>query len=56
MANFKRETESILIASQNYAIRTNHIKVKIVKMHQNSECRLCRERNKTVNYMIDATK
>ena len=29
--NFKRETESLLIAAQNNAIRTNHIKVRIDK-------------------------
>ena len=27
--NLKRETESLLIAAQNNAIRTNHIKVRI---------------------------
>ena len=29
--NFKRETESFLIAAQNNAIRTNQIKARIVK-------------------------
>ena len=29
--NFKRETESLLIAAQNNAIRTNHIKARIDK-------------------------
>ena len=32
--NFKRETESLLIAAQNNAIRTNHIKARIDKMQQ----------------------
>ena len=36
----KRETESLLIATQNNAIRTNHIKARIDKMQQNSRCRL----------------
>ena len=35
--NLKRETESILIATQNNAIRTNYIKVKIDKTQQNSK-------------------
>ena len=35
--NFKRETESLLIAAQNNAVRTNHIKVRIDKMQQNSK-------------------
>ena len=39
--NFKRETESLLIAAQNNAIRTNQIKARIDKMQQNSKCRHC---------------
>ena len=27
--NFKRQTESLLIAAQNNAVRTNHIKARI---------------------------
>ena len=42
--NFKRETESLLIAAQNSAIRTNHIKVRPDKTQQNSKCRLCGDR------------
>ena len=37
--NFKRQTESLLIAAQNNAIRTNHIKARIDKTQQNSKCR-----------------
>ena len=32
--NFKRETESLLIAAQYNAVRTNHIKARIYKMQQ----------------------
>ena len=42
--NFKRERESLLIAAQNSAIRTNHIKARIDKTQQNSKCRLCGDR------------
>ena len=35
--NFKRETKSLLMAAQNSAIRTNHIKARIDKMQQNSK-------------------
>ena len=35
--NFKRETESLLIAAQDNAIRTNHIKARIDKTQQNSK-------------------
>ena len=36
--NIKRETESLLIAAQDNAVRTNHIKAKIGKTQQNSKC------------------
>ena len=50
--NFKRETESLLIAAQNNAIRTNHIKARICKTQQNSKCRLCGDRYRTINHVI----
>ena len=50
--NFKRETESLLIAAQNNAVRTNHIKAKIDKAQQNSKCRLCGDRDETINHII----
>ena len=50
--NFKRETESLLIAAQDSAIRTNHIKARINKTQQNSKCRLCGYRDETINHMI----
>ena len=50
--NFKRETESLLIAAQNNAVKTNHIKVRIDKTQQNSKCRQCSDRDETVNHII----
>ena len=50
--NFKRETESLPIAAQNYAVRTNHNKVRIDKTQQNSKCRLCGDRDETINHII----
>ena len=50
--NLKRETESLLIAAQNNAKRTNHIKARIDKTQQNSKCRLCGERDDTINHII----
>ena len=50
--NFKRETKSLLIAAQDNAIRTNHIKARIDKTQQNSKCRLCGDRDETINYII----
>ena len=50
--NLKRETESLLIAAQNNAIRTNHIKARIDKTQQNCRCRLCGDRDETINHII----
>ena len=51
-ANFKRETKSLLIAAQNNAIRANHIKARIDKTQQNSKCRLCGDRDETIDHII----
>ena len=50
--NFKRETEPFLIAAQNNTVRTNHIKARINKMQQNCKCRLCSDRDETINHII----
>ena len=50
--NIKRETESLLIATQNHAIRTNHIKTRIDKTQQNSRWRFCGDRDETINHII----
>ena len=50
--NFKRKTESLPMAAQNSAIRTNHIKATIDKPQQNSKCRLCGYRDETINHII----
>ena len=50
--NLKRETKSLLIAAQNNAVRTNHIKARIDKTQQNSRCSLCGERYETINHII----
>ena len=50
--NFKRETESLLMAAQNSTIGTNHIKTRLDKTQQNSKCRLCGDRDETINHII----
>ena len=37
---------------QNSAIRTNHIEARIDKTQQNSKCRLCGDRDETINHII----
>ena len=49
---FKRETESILIAAQNNAIRTNHINMRIDRTQQNSKFRLWGDTDETINHII----
>ena len=50
--NFKRYTKYLLIAAQNNAIRSNQIKARIDKMQQNSKCRPCGDRDKSINHII----
>ena len=40
------------IVLQNNAIRTNHTKARIDKKQQNWKCRLCGDRNETINHII----
>ena len=50
--NLERETESLLIAAQNDAIRTNYVKLRIDQTQQNSRCRLFSDRDETLNHII----
>ena len=50
--NIQRETESLLIAAQINAIKTNYVKEKIDNTQQNSKCRLYSDRNETINHII----
>ena len=50
--NLKIETESLIIGTQNAAIRTNYIKAKIDNSQVNSNCRLCGKRGRIVNHML----
>ena len=48
----KRETEFLLIAAENNAIRTNYIKSRINKTQQNSRFWLCGDRDEMINHII----
>ena len=50
--NIKGEAKSLQKATQNNAIRTNHIKAGIDKTQLNSRCRLRGDGDKTINHMI----
>lgn len=48
----KRETESLIMAAQEQAIRTNSIKAKIDQSQQESKCRMCGKADETVNHLL----
>ena len=50
--HFKSETESLPIAALDHAVRINHVKARIDKTLQNSKCRLCGDRDETINHII----
>ena len=52
MAKDGKEIQSLLIAVQNNAIRSNYVKAKIDKAQQNSRHRLCDDKDETINYII----
>ena len=50
--NLKRETASPLITVKKQRQITDHIKARIDKMQQNCKCRLCGDRDETINRLI----
>ena len=49
--NCKRETEFLLIATQNNVIRDNYIKATADHTQLNSKCRLCDDKDETINHL-----
>jgi len=49
--NLKKETEGILTAAQDQALRTSVIKVKIDKQKGDVRCRTCKDREETVVHL-----
>ena len=50
--NLKRETETLVIATQNNATGTNNIKTRTHKTQKNSICRLCGDRHEMIKHII----
>ena len=48
----KRETESLIFAAQEQAIRTNVIKGKIDKSQEQTKCRMCGRADETINHIL----
>ena len=48
----KRETETLILAAQEQAIRTNQIKAKIDRTQEDCLCRMCKQADETVNHLL----
>ena len=48
----KKETEGLILAAQDQALRTNAIKCRIDKSQTNSVCRLCKKVDETVSHIV----
>ena len=48
----KRETESLIFAAQEQAIRTNVIKGKIDKSQEQTKCRMCSRADEPINHIV----
>ena len=48
----KKQTECMLFAAQEQALRTNAIKAKTDKHQVSSECRLCATKEETVMHLV----
>ena len=50
--DWKRETESLIVATQNQSIRTNLVKAKIDKSQVDSLCRVCRKIDESIDHIV----
>ena len=48
----KKETESLITAAQDQALRTNAVKAKIDKTRVDSKCRMCLNADETVGHVV----
>ena len=52
----KKETEGLLFAAQDQALRTNSVKNRIDKQDVSPSCRMCGEREETVGHIVAECK
>ena len=50
----KRETEALLVAAQDQALRTNYRKAKIEHSETSPLCRMCKQKVETVSHLVSA--
>ena len=55
-SDLKRETEGLLVAAQDQALRTNWIKNQIDKDGTQPSCRLCFHRDETIDHVLSGCK
>ena len=48
----KKETEGLIFAAQDQALRTNAIKAKIENQNVSSKCRMCGSHDETVQHIL----
>ena len=49
--SLKRETETLIMAAQEQAVRTNLVKAKIDKTQEDSTCRMCGKADESINHL-----
>ena len=49
----KRETESLIIAAQDQAIRANYVKATIERPQEDHKCRMCKQNNETISQIVN---
>ncbi|XP_062819964.1 uncharacterized protein LOC134294068 [Anolis carolinensis] len=52
----KKETEGLILAAQEQAIRTKAIQAKIEKSADDPKCRLCKETDETIDHILSCYK
>ena len=52
----KTKNESLWITTQYYVIKTDYVLIKIDSTQKDSKCKLCGDRDKTVNHIISERK
>ena len=52
IGDLKKETEGFIMAAQDQALRTNAIRAKIDKTTEDSKCRLCKEKEESVDHLV----
>ena len=52
----KRETESLIVATQNQSIRTNLVKAKTDKSQGYSLCRMCRKVDESIDHIVSGCR